>query len=740
MFKNIYFLFLLLPFLSNAQANFPDEVLVCTEGQVVNIVGTNPNTYGIDFSVVQASGFFGGLGDDTHTGIMNIGFNFEFYGNTYTQCVASTNGYLSFNTTLANQYSPWAINAVVPTGANHTNNAILGPYSDVLPNANSQIDWAVYGTAPNRVFIVIWDEIGMFSCVNNCYYNSIMLFEGSNEIINTIGQYEVCTTWNGGAAVQGIVNSTGTSSLITDDPITGVTRNYPNVWNSAGDVVKYVPNAAGTNYTYSFIPYTTIVEPEWYAPDGTLLAQGYNVNITAPHVDSLPYTIDVILSVCDQEWTDEVILKYGSPDENIDIQNVSCIGDTDGKILYYAEGGENEDWTITLKDINGNVIAQYNGDDLPVVFDNLAEGVYYIEQISPSTCFTETEVLIGVEFSEPLAHAVVEDALCNGESSGIIRFSPKGGYNEGWVVEVYDQATGNLVGTFGQDDTPIPLTGLAKGDYDVLVNSPSTCPTTFSYTIDEPEPFVFIKENYEHNNCGTFSGFIDFDVSGGVYPYTYTINGKTVIDLQDDVVPADHYVIVATDANGCTVSRDIDIYDKHLPIVDFNMPEEVNLADADVFFEDLSQANEHSTITNWLWEFGDTKVSYDQNPTHKYTQTGEYKVYLYATDEDGCQSFAIKTINVVSPNFFLPTAFTPNGDGNNEVFRPIIGRISDESFDITIADRWGRIVYTSENIYEGWDGRDTKGNIGEGSYVWIANYKDIYGHSHQANGLVQLIR
>ena len=195
-----------------------------------------------------------------------------------------------------------------------------------------------------------------------------------------------------------------------------------------------------------------------------------------------------------------------------------------------------------------------------------------------------------------------------------------------------------------------------------------------------------------------------------------------------------------TDANGCILSRDIDIYDKGLPVVDFDMPVEVNLADANVTFTDLSVANQYSTITNWLWEFGDTEVSYEQNPTYQYTQTGEYQVYLYATDADGCQNYTVKTINIVTPQFQLPNIFTPNGDGKNEIFRPYIGRISDEDFDITISDRWGRIVYTSEDIYEGWDGRDKNGKIAEGSYVWIANFKDVYNHKHNQNGLVQLVR
>ena len=48
--------------------------------------------------------------DDQHDSIASIGFNFDFYGGTYDKCVISGNGYISFDTTQANQYSPWAIN------------------------------------------------------------------------------------------------------------------------------------------------------------------------------------------------------------------------------------------------------------------------------------------------------------------------------------------------------------------------------------------------------------------------------------------------------------------------------------------------------------------------------------------------------------------------------------------------------------------------------------------------------
>ncbi|MDP6909555.1 MAG: hypothetical protein QF371_08615, partial [Flavobacteriales bacterium] len=54
------------------------------------------------------------LTDDSHTGVVDMGFAFTFYGNSYTQCVISSNSYITFDLTQANAYSPWGINAAAP--------------------------------------------------------------------------------------------------------------------------------------------------------------------------------------------------------------------------------------------------------------------------------------------------------------------------------------------------------------------------------------------------------------------------------------------------------------------------------------------------------------------------------------------------------------------------------------------------------------------------------------------------
>ena len=75
--------------------------------------------------------------DDIFGGVVNIGFDFTFYGNTYNQVVLASNNYLSFNLDNANEYSDWTINDGIPTTLEpETLNAILCPWQDIYPGVN----------------------------------------------------------------------------------------------------------------------------------------------------------------------------------------------------------------------------------------------------------------------------------------------------------------------------------------------------------------------------------------------------------------------------------------------------------------------------------------------------------------------------------------------------------------------------------------------------------------------------
>ena len=123
--------------------------------------------------------------DDLHGGVINMGFDFTFYGNTYSDVVLSSNNFLTFNTTVANTYSDWTIDEAVPSNTDPPMNAILCPWQDINPgfNGNGIIAYATIGEEPNRIFIASFCGIPMYSCTDICYSSQIKLFESTNVII-----------------------------------------------------------------------------------------------------------------------------------------------------------------------------------------------------------------------------------------------------------------------------------------------------------------------------------------------------------------------------------------------------------------------------------------------------------------------------------------------------------------------------------------------------------------------------
>ena len=128
------------------------------------------------------------------------------------------------------------------------------------------------------------------------------------------------------------------------------------------------------------------------------------------------------------------------------------------------------------------------------------------------------------------------------------------------------------------------------------------------------------------------------------------------------------------------------------------------------------------------------------NPVGTYPDTGTFYYTLKVVSINGCEGYDSVRVWVVNQaSFFLPTAFTPNGDGLNDVFRPVsVGYRSIKFF--RIYNRWGQEVYYSENITDGWDGtfNHKQGDIG--TYYWQISFIDRYGKEAYLKGDVTLVR
>ena len=197
--------------------------------------------------------------------------------------------------------------------------------------------------------------------------------------------------------------------------------------------------------------------------------------------------------------------------------------------------------------------------------------------------------------------------------------------------------------------------------------------------------------------------------------------------------------VTVTSGDGCVsidASTTIIVFPKPESVFEYR-PQEISDLHPEVNFTDSSLGN----ITDWLWDLGDGVQAYLQNPSHTYADTGVYCVELIVTNSDGCLDTSVKCLRVM-PSFILyaPNAFTPNDDGINDYFMPTGIGIDPYEFELFIFDRWGKIVYETDNLNNRWDGSFAGGEvIKQDVYVWLVKLKDVLRKEHEFIGHVTVL-
>ena len=172
-----------------------------------------------------------GTQDDINSNVIALPFTFDFYGINYNQIVVSTNGYIDFRYTTANQFSPWSFTQSIPDINFPVKNSILGCYND-LYNNNSQgfITYGVYGTAPYRKFVVVFNNNAHFSCSTTYSSFQMVLYESQSIIDVQLVDKQDCLNWNGGRAVTGLINLAGDIGVTPPNRNTGAWTAYHEGW------------------------------------------------------------------------------------------------------------------------------------------------------------------------------------------------------------------------------------------------------------------------------------------------------------------------------------------------------------------------------------------------------------------------------------------------------------------------------------------------------------------------------
>jgi gliding motility-associated-like protein len=186
----------------------------------------------------------------------------------------------------------------------------------------------------------------------------------------------------------------------------------------------------------------------------------------------------------------------------------------------------------------------------------------------------------------------------------------------------------------------------------------------------------------------------------------------------------DSLVLTITDIHGCSEVTTVDAPYTLPPVPNYstNPPVPETLENTTVQFTDASIPSTNDPIVEWLWTFDPPNASStQQNPSQAFNTTDSVTVTLIVVSELGCRDTLISSITAP----FVPNAFSPNGDGKNDVFKiPFITNLKENN--VVVFNRWGKKVFEADNYANTWDGE----NLPSGTYFYVVsapNFKTMQG-------------
>ncbi|MBI2281291.1 MAG: PKD domain-containing protein [Bacteroidetes bacterium] len=195
--------------------------------------------------------------------------------------------------------------------------------------------------------------------------------------------------------------------------------------------------------------------------------------------------------------------------------------------------------------------------------------------------------------------------------------------------------------------------------------------------------------------------------------------------------------LIATSNFGCkdTLTKNNYIYSHPNPLASFSYwPNEVTIVDKELTFSDQS-----IIATTWEWDLGDGTTSDLQHPIHEYADTGYFLVALTIENQYGCRDSTQKYIQI-KPIYavWIPNAFTPNNDFINDYFS--VDGYGILQLQMSIYNKWGELLYESDELAPKWDGTYKGDVVEEGVYVYKLRVYDILFEWHDYIGKLNVVR
>jgi gliding motility-associated-like protein len=520
---------------------------------------------------------------------------------------------------------------------------------------------------------------------------------------------------------------TNTASTSVTEPTlltASVTASAPATCNAACDGTATAAAAGGTSgYTYSW----NTVPVQNTATATGLCAGNYTCTITDANSCTATTTVTI---------TEPTVVVI-APIASVSV----CSGGT-ATLTASASGGNPGGYSYVWSPAG-------TGSTASVTVTPASTTVYSVNATDPNGC-PSAPVNVTVTVGPALTVAAAGGtSICPGATASLSATASNG--NGGPYTYTWSPAgTGS--------GSPVSVSPAATTTYTVTADDGCSPTATATVTVTVlPLPVVSFSADVTSGCDPVCVNFTDNTTVGGggsAASWTWNFGDATTDNTQN---PPTHcfttnntngnvsYTIglTVTSTDGCvsssTVTNMITVHP--MPHAEFDVPSSVSIITPEVQFTDLS-----SNAVSWSWNFGDPMVagggtSTQQNPVYTYTDAGTYYTTLLVTSAYGCTD-SVPHVVIVDPEFtfFIPNAFSPNGDGVNDEFFGKGEYI--KNFEMQVYDRWGNLIFFADDINKHWDGKANHGGeiAQQDVYVYVVKITDFKDKKHKYTGTVTIVK
>lgn len=390
--------------------------------------------------------------------------------------------------------------------------------------------------------------------------------------------------------------------------------------------------------------------------------------------------------------------------------------------MLAGSGGYQYQWTEDGAPIGSNATLLYNTPASSLVSVNITDVCG--QEANGSVVVTIVNPPISISLGEDINASCVDNTLLNPDIQG-------GSGSEQYVWVVNGQV---------QTETTPTFTYQTFSTSDVAVYVEDACNSTAvdTVTIFIPDIPVTITAWPDTSICPVQQVNIGALAQGGEDGFIYEWVELEQFGSNLTVNPAttSTYTVIATDICGEEISAMVNV------IVRPASSEFIvnSLGDNQYVFTATPGSSCGDEPCIYEWNMGDGNTSNSQVVEYEFDGLGSYTLVLNVTNDIGCTSYSSYTI-LGPPLIYIPSSFTPNGDGLNDVWGVVASSILE--YELTIFNRWGEPVFTSKDPTEVWMGdsnKDSEYYARDGIYTYVVRVKGFDTNSFTEKGTITMTR